>query len=344
MKTAIMAAIVAIGAMVTFAQAPGNTAKPAEAKMSLADARGQIDKAIVDRALLKRLMKGLSAEDQKQFLSELNKAVADMPASPEERAATYLNVNSTAVRSAVPGNVSTLIAEVYATASPEALTIINERFAIDLINRAADPKVKYTDQQFLEISTNLMAKVIERCEETDNGSPRAGFAIVMLVRASNGTPANLAETLISMLKHADARELATNEWIPAALGLDGRTQTYEPLLASADAGRRPDIDFVLVIAGPQYHDAVLADIFGKNTDPMSFSDSSTPVLDAVENPLIMQNPVFGGDLPGAAGAAGGAAAVSQRGGGENEHGKPEDVDKKEEDEPGGYRGQTPGGF
>ena len=101
----------------------------------------------------------------------------------------------------------------------------------------------------------------------------------------------------------DAKEMAKTEWIPSALGTDGRTQGYEPLLASADAGRRPDMDQVLVITGPQHLESVLADLLGKNNDPLAFIDTRTPVLDAVENKLVRQNPTLGGNI-GQAGEAG----------------------------------------
>jgi len=265
-------------------------------QISLADARSRIGKAVETPAVMTAIMKHLSAEDQKQFLADVNKAIAEMPASIEEKSAKFLNINHAALKGAAKGNVTTLIAEVYATVPAEALTVINERFAIDLLDRSADADVTYSDAQFTKIALDVMAKVNERCEETDNASPRCTFAILMLIRASNGTPADLADKLIGTLKHEEAKEMARNEWIPSALGKEDRQQSYESLLASADAGRRPDYDFVLVIAGPQYHDSVLQDIFGKNSDPLAFMSTRTPVLDAVENPLRHGIPIIGGDI------------------------------------------------
>ena len=144
-----------------------------------------------------------------------------------------------------------------------------------------------------------METVNKRTAETDNASTRSAFAILMLLRASNGTPADLEDKLIATLPNADARELAKSEWIPSALGKDGRELGYEPILASADAGRRPDFDFVLVIAGPQLLDSLLQDIGGKNVDGLSFMRTRSPVLDAVQNPLEQQIPTLGGDVLGA---------------------------------------------
>ena len=259
---------------------------------ALVRARAQIDKIIETPDQMKTVMSELSAEEQKQFVADVNKAIGDMPASMDEKAAKYLNVNHAALTSAKKGNLTALIAEVFATVPPEALTLLNERFATDLLSRSANPNITYTDEQFTKICLEVMEKVNERTEETDNGSTRSAFAILMLVRASNGTPADLADKLIDTLKHDDAKELARAEWIPAALGKDGREQGYEPILASADAGRRPDFAQVLVIAGPQYLESILHDVTGKNMDRYSFIRTRTPVLDAVENPLIHQIPTL----------------------------------------------------
>lgn len=302
-KILIVVLLAIVGSATVFAQSAGEKPEAAKAAMSLADARGKIDQAIESPELMKEIMKQLTAEDQKQFLADVNKAIGDMPASVEEKTAKFLNVNHAALTAAQKGNTTTLLAEVFATVPPEALTVINERFAQDLLNRAANPNVTYTDDQFAKIAVETMKVINERTEETDNGSTRSAFALLMFLRASNETGEaldKLQDALIDTLKHDDAKELARNEWIPTALGKDGRELGYEPLLASADAGRRPDFDYVLVIAGPQFLESILEDIVGKNTDQMSFIRTRSPVLDAGGNPLIHQIPTlkdepFGGD-------------------------------------------------
>lgn len=281
-------------AAVVFAQQPSAGAD-AQKTVSLTDARGQIDKAIESSDVMESLMKGLSAEDQKQFLSDVNKAIGELPGSIEEKTAKYLNANHAALKAAKKGNLKTLLAEVFATVSPEALTVINERFAEDLFSRTAKPGVSYTDEEFTQIAIEAVKAVVERAEETSNGSTRSAFAILMFVRASKGTPEDLADKLIDLLKHDDAKALARDEWIPSALGKDGHEKGYEPLLASADAGRRPDFAYVLVIAGPQYLDAVLADVVGKNTDEKSTIQTHSPVFDAAVNPMVRQLPTLDGD-------------------------------------------------
>ena len=300
MKHILLMVLTAMQVVAVFA-APQAAAKPDGAKtLPLAEARQKIDGVVDGSESIASLIKQLSAEDQLTFLGDVNKAVSKMPASVEEKTAKHLNLNHAALKAVKgSGNVAALLAEVFATVPPEALTVINERFASDLFNRATDPKVTYTDAQFTDIALKIMETVNKRTAETDNASTRSAFAILMLLRASNGTPADLEDKLIATLPNADARELAKSEWIPSALGKDGRELGYEPILASADAGRRPDFDFVLVIAGPQLLDSLLQDIGGKNVDGLSFMRTRSPVLDAALNPLEQQIPTLGGDVLGA---------------------------------------------
>ena len=300
MKRVLMMVLLAIaGSATVFAQSAGEKPAAGKAAMSLADARGKIDQAIESPELMKEIMKQLSAEDQKQFLADVNKAIGDMPASVEEKTAKFLNINHVALKAAQSGNTTALLAEMFATVPPEALTVINERFAVDLVNRAANPNVTYTDEQYAKLAVETMKVVNERTEEADNGSARSTFAILMFLRASNETGdalEKLQDQLVDTLKHDDAKELAKDEWIPSALGKDGRKANYEPLLASADAGQGPDPAQVLVIAGPQHLDAILVDLGGRYPS----SSTRTPVQDAVQNNFIRQVPTlhdepFGGD-------------------------------------------------
>jgi len=295
MRNLLSVVMAVLMAGVSFAQTQNAEQKPAvnKAGISLADARSRIDKVIETPSEMTAIMKELSAEDQKQFVADVNKAISDMPASVEEKSAKFLMVNNAAIRGAAEGNVPVLLAEIFATVPVEGLTVINERFAIDLFSRSSDANAGVTDAQFEKFALDVIEKVNARCDETDNGAPRSAMAILMLLRASNGSPADLSDKLIDTLKSDAAKEMARNEWIPSALGKDDRTQSYESILASADAGRRPDFDFVLVIAGPQYGDSILHDLIGKNNDPLAFMSTRTPVLDAVENPLVHATPHFG---------------------------------------------------
>ena len=227
--------------------------------MSSADARGKIGDIIDNPASMTSVMKQLAASDQTSFLADVNAAIADMPGSPEEKTSKYLDVNTAALKGAQKGNLTTLVAEVFATVPPEALTAINESFASGMFNRKADPSKTYTDDQYVDISTNLLAKVQERNATADNASVRNTFAVLMLIRGSNGSPADLRDTLIGSLKDAETRSLAQNEWISPALG-QGQEKTYDPMLGASDAGKQPDLNMVLVSPFSSSADALLSDL------------------------------------------------------------------------------------
>ena len=228
----------------------------AEATISLAEARGKIGEAVVNPAVMTSTMKMLPADSQKAFLADCNEAIDKMPGSAETKAAAYLTVNRAALKGAAKGNVLALLAEVFATVPPEALTVINERFAADLFNRAADPSVVYTDSQFAHIAESVMENVMSRTAKTDGADVRNVFAVIMLLRASNGTPADLAAKLVAGLPEA-TRKTALEEWIPAAMS---ESRNYDLMLGAADAGEQPNYSLVLQLATPQTLDAMLGDL------------------------------------------------------------------------------------
>lgn len=237
----------------------GLTAAIVAQAMSLSDARAQIGACVSDSSKMAAVVKDLSAADQVAFLAEVNEAIANMPGSNEAKAAAYLNANKAALKSAAKGNLATLLAEVFATVSPEALPILSERLAADLFSRTADPTKTYSDEQFMKIAETVMAKVNERMASVENGAARSAFAIVMMAQASNGTPADLVENLVKTLPEA-SQDAARKEWIPAALGQD-QAQSYEPILAGADApAAMPTPVVILRLAGPQLLDAMLGDV------------------------------------------------------------------------------------
>ena len=246
-----MVAMVVLTVLSTFAQ-----------QMSLSEARAKIGDAIENASVMSSTIKQLSAADQRQFLADVNDAVAKMPGSADTKAATFLSVNRAALKAAQKGSLSDMLAEVFATASLESLTVINESFASDLFNRASDPSVKYTDEQFETLAKDAMAKIAERDLKADDGAVRTGFAILMFVRASNGSPANLADTLSAYLPE-DVRDTARKEWFPAALAT-GEDKSYEPMLGTTDVGTLPNERIVLRLADAMEHEALLADLTAGN--------------------------------------------------------------------------------
>lgn len=357
-KLLIAAIIMAVGTATMSASA----AEPRDHKSSLAEARRNIGTMIANPKAIPPAIKKLTKEERKTLLNDLNKAISEMPASAEEKSAYFLNVDGTVVRVLAielpdtpegQQELREMLGEVFATVPPESLTVISERFAADLFDRDAEGQTKYSDAEFSRLTVETMKVINARTAETDNGSVRSCFAMLMFIRASRGLPKDLTDTLIDTLEHDDAKDMARSEWIPAALGKkteDGKTTdvNYEPMLGSADAGRRPDIEFVLVIAGPQFHESILGDIFGKNNDQYAMVSTRTPILDAVENPLIVQKPTLGADVLGHAGAAGGTGAgATVEGIGSRGHKRPvspiverREEEKKKKEEPGPYTWQS----
>lgn len=210
---------------------------------------------------MKQTIATLSAEDQLEFLRAVNEAIAKMPGSNEVKGAAFYEANRAAVTGAGKDNLKAVLAEVFATVPTEYLTEINERFAKELFSRTANPAHVPTDAEFTKLSTDTMAVVNERCQNAEDSSVRETFAILMLVRASGGTPADLAQTLVNQLPDAQVRETAMNEWIKAAMG-DGQEQSYDPMLtASQSADEEPDHAVVMqMTGGMQITEALLADL------------------------------------------------------------------------------------
>lgn len=273
--------------------------------LSLADARGKIGEVIADPSSMTVVMKQLAAADQTAFLSEVNAAITKMPGSADELAAKFLAVNTAAIRGAKKGNLKALVAEVYATVPPNALTVINESFAKNQFNRAADPSKPFTDEQYTKIAKDVVNAVQERTATADNAGVRNTFAILMMVRASNGTPKDLRDTLVNCLNDPATKDLAQTEWISPALGI-GQDKTYDPMLGASDAGEQPDIDEVIAISVP-YVDALAASV-GDLASECSIADPSSSFLAGLSPSF--DNPLGGADGISSLVGAGGNQGLS----------------------------------
>ena len=249
-----LAALAAVSMCAVFAADGGKTA-------SLAEARGGIGEAISSPEAMESAINSLSAADQVAFLGEVNAAIAKRQASKEEKAAMFLKANAAALKAAKggKGNMKALLAEVYASASVLSLAAINEKFAEDLFNRSADPNKSYTDEQYTDIAVDTLKAIVRRCDSADSSSVRDTFGLLMLVRASNGTPDTLTDRLLQEIPEED-RKAAQEEWIPAALGRDGHEKSYEQILSAADAEAEPNLDIIIKIYGPQQIDTLVADL------------------------------------------------------------------------------------
>lgn len=243
--------------------------------ISSAAARGKIGDIIKDPSSMTSVMKQLAASDQASFLADVNAAISKMPGSPEEKTSKFLEVNSAALKGAQKGNLTKLLAEVFATVPPESLTAVNESFAAGMFNRASDPSKTYTDEDYTKIAKDVLAAVQDRTATADNAGVRDTFAILMLIRASNGSPADLRDTLVGELRNEETKSLAQSEWISPALG-QGQDKTYDPMLGASDAGSQPNLDMVLAIPFKSAGDSVFA-LLADLSSECSLTDPSASI-------------------------------------------------------------------
>lgn len=262
--------------------------------MSLSSARQKIDEVIEDASVMTEIMAALSAEDQVKFLSEVNAAISRMPGSSEARTAALLNIDSAALRAAKSGNLSNLVAEVFATATIESLPVLSERFAEDLFNREASQRDKFTDEQFIKVAKETMGVVNARTESVDSGDVRSAFAALMFIRSANSDSEVIFKSLADAMPEK-SREVAAQEWLPEALGKDGKEASYDALFAVANGGVVPDVVKTLEIAGPQFQAVLLSDLMGSNTDPFTKPTDRTPITDAIFNSYQLGRPIGGND-------------------------------------------------
>lgn len=288
-RLALVAAIVALTAFASLAQeaatkkdapAPTKAAatedKDGKAYKPLAEARAKIGEIISDPVKMTETLKELSPEDQKTFVADVNAAISKLPGSVEDKTAKYLNVNKAALKGAASGNMANVLAVTFASVPPESLTVISERYANDLFNRDADPSHKMTDAAFEKTATEVVGKVAQATTGSDDAGVRNTLAILMFVRASNDSIDGLSDRLVDTMPDAATRDLAKKEWIPAAMASDEK-KSYDAMLAYADAGKSPNIELVITLAGPQILDAILVDITSGMDDKQGVQ--TTPVVD-----------------------------------------------------------------
>lgn len=218
--------------------------------LSLAEARGKIGDCITNPKTMAATMKQLSAEDQVAFLAEVNEAIAAMPGSEEQKAATFVNVNKAALTSAAKGNVSTMIAEAFATVPVDMLPALSETLAKDLLNRNADPTQKFDDAQFTKICETVMAKVNERVASTDDGDKRAAIAAATMLKGAGEASPEMTAAVLGTLPDASRESAAKN--VP------------EMVAGNYEGVAEPEYEMELAIrlSGTQRHEMVLADING----------------------------------------------------------------------------------
>lgn len=284
MKTMTLMAAAALLAGVACGAAPEGSAA-AQSASALADARAAIDRSIASPAAMKQAMQRLSAADQKAYLAEVNAAIATMPASDADRVSTFVKVNRAALESAKKGNVSTLLAESFATVSVAALPALAESLGSDLMNRAADRRHTYTDEEYLKVCATLMERVNARTADADHSDVRSAFAALMLIYGSNSQDAKMRDAVVALLPKS-AQGPAAADWFPGALAT-GSAKNYDAMLAAGDVEGSVELPVdctspvTLIVTGPILADPLILDILGGNTDASRKANQATPIRDAL---------------------------------------------------------------
>ena len=224
------------------------------AQMPRSEWHAKVGECALDPVVLKATISNLSSADKTAFLAEVNAAISKMPGSPEAKAAQFLAINRAAVAGAGSADRMAVLAEVFASVPPESLAIVNEEFAK---NEFARPDTM-SDEQFKRIVSVAMEKIAQRCASAESGAVRSGFAGLMFIRAADGAADATQAAVVSALP-AEAQIEARNSWFPAALGKD-QSQSYDPMLAAAQAGEEPDHSSVISIYSGQIVDSMLADL------------------------------------------------------------------------------------
>ena len=257
MKKILMAMVAVAGAFLLSAEMPRS------------EWHAKVGDCAQDPNMLKETISQLSSADKTAFLAEVNAAIDKMPGSTDVKAAKFLAANRAAVAGAGAADRADVLAEVYATVPPEALTIINEEFAKSEFARPAT----MTDDEYTNIVAQTMTKITQRMASAESGAVRAGFAGLMFIRAAGGAADATMDAVVSALP-SDVQGDARNSWFPSALAA---TPSYDPILAPAQAGEEPNPQVVLDISPSQKVESMLGDLQAGKTDPGETTHAGTGV-------------------------------------------------------------------
>lgn len=225
--------------------------------LSLTDAGAKVPEAAEKPATMAEVMKQLSEEDQLKFLATVNEAIEKMPISEEEKVSRYVEANIAAVKAAT--NRNAMMAEMFATASPAALAVLNETFADAIFNPA-----KQLSAEAKQTAAEAIMKAVEARTaqaEVKDAEKRNAAAALMLVRAEAG----LKDALLA--KEANGEQMS--KWIDASV----KGGSYKWLVGSGEAVNKAVAAAIAQMAPDALSGMVLSDVAAAGTD--------TPFTDAV---------------------------------------------------------------
>lgn len=192
-------------------------------------------------------------DDRVEFVRAMNASMRDYKAkTPERRLQAIYAMNRDAVRASPATEKKAVIAEVFATAPLDALPMIADRFAGELFNRKA-AGLSDRDDSFTEFASATLMRVRNRVRMLPvdhRPGARSVFAVISFIKASEGKPADLRESLLFFIL-TGSQIIAEKEWIPAALGEDGKSPSYQPILSAGIEGEEPDHQNAHPMAPPE---------------------------------------------------------------------------------------------
>lgn len=179
---------------------------------------------------------GLSADERVDFVRSMNAMLPNFPAATEaSRIETTYRLNRDFIKSAPAVDRRRVLAEVYATVPEYALPALTDGLSSKVFNRAS-MGFRKDDDSFQSFALSAMLGIYRRCRSDNrqviSNQRRIAFAVVMFLKASEGIPEDLLDQLIAFVPDT-VRDMARDEWIPKAMGEDGKKPTYEPMLVAA---------------------------------------------------------------------------------------------------------------
>ena len=279
--------------------------------ITLAEANARVDEACLDAAVMASIVKELPADGQAAYLAQVNAAISALNESAEKKAALYLNAAKAALENAAPENRAAVLAEIFATVPVEVLPLFLDNYGVPFVNKDADPEKKMTAEAYAAETSKLMAQIDARTSEGENGGVRDALAAIMFLKASGNPTPELTDALLSQIGDEEARKLAKDEWIPAALGANGAEPSYSSILGAGDAGELPDTKLSLQLAdqtpmsgalfanlattGAESTDALIFNNTALDPDEWGLPESMTQAgLTATPRTADPSNPWYGG--------------------------------------------------
>jgi len=189
----------------------------------------------------------LDQDDKVELVRTMNETFSkkkqekdETEAQRQKRIKTIYALNRDAVKAAKDADKKSVIAEVFATAPIEALPTIVDGFATELFTRKM-AGLNEKDDSFVEFAAATLLKVNARLRQLPTSrrpGMRSVFAVIAFLKASEGKPEDLRQSLLFYVL-TGSEKLARTEWIPEAMGDDGKKPSYEKMLSAGLEGEEP---------------------------------------------------------------------------------------------------------